>query len=106
MKFSARQLQDLTNWLCYTYVRATLPVGYAPPAYYADRLCERVRCYFNDFYHPDDSRLQAIGQGQNLSADDLEEAKRGEAWFNRYNAGGDNPHGPWNKKLNDTMFWM
>jgi hypothetical protein len=29
-----RQLQDFTNLLCYTYVRATLPVGYVPPIYY------------------------------------------------------------------------
>ncbi|KAF2822157.1 hypothetical protein CC86DRAFT_244022, partial [Ophiobolus disseminans] len=45
MAFSARDIQDLTNWLCATYVRATLPVSYAPPCYYADRLCERARCY-------------------------------------------------------------
>jgi hypothetical protein len=43
--FSADQLQTLTNNLCYTHVRCTLPVGYAPPAYYADQLCERARLY-------------------------------------------------------------
>lgn len=32
-----------THKLCYTYVRATMGVSYAPPAYYADRLCERGR---------------------------------------------------------------
>jgi hypothetical protein len=50
MRFSARDLQDFTNALCSTYVRATLPVSYAPPAYYADRLCERARIYMKEFY--------------------------------------------------------
>jgi eukaryotic translation initiation factor 2C len=39
-----------TNELCYTSVRATVPVSYASPAYYADRLCERGRCYLRDFF--------------------------------------------------------
>jgi eukaryotic translation initiation factor 2C len=33
-------------------VRATLGVSYAAPAYYADRLCERARCYLRDFFSP------------------------------------------------------
>ncbi|OCL01970.1 stem cell self-renewal protein Piwi, partial [Glonium stellatum] len=45
MRFTAQQLQDFTHALCHTYVRATKSVSYAPPAYYADRLCERGRCY-------------------------------------------------------------
>jgi eukaryotic translation initiation factor 2C len=35
--------------LCYTYVRAPVGVSYASPAYYADRLCERGRCYLRSF---------------------------------------------------------
>jgi hypothetical protein len=46
MGLTEQQLQEFTYELCYSYVCATLPVGYAPPAYYADRLCERARCYF------------------------------------------------------------
>ncbi|KAF2648958.1 stem cell self-renewal protein Piwi, partial [Lophiostoma macrostomum CBS 122681] len=42
---SSNAIQDITQRLCYTYVRATLGVSYASPAYYADRLCERGRCY-------------------------------------------------------------
>jgi hypothetical protein len=45
MDFDAAQMQDLTNALCYIYARCCLPVGYAPPAYYADRLCEQARLY-------------------------------------------------------------
>jgi hypothetical protein len=50
INFSPRQLQDFTNILCYSYVRATLPVGYVPATYYADRLCDRARCYLKDAY--------------------------------------------------------
>ncbi|KAF2643953.1 hypothetical protein P280DRAFT_514930 [Massarina eburnea CBS 473.64] len=46
-------LQSFTHNLCYTYVRATLGVSYAPPAYYADRLCERGRCYLRRFFVAD-----------------------------------------------------
>ncbi|KAH3913322.1 hypothetical protein HBH56_101590 [Parastagonospora nodorum] len=48
-----KELQELTWKMCYTYVRATLGVSYAPPAYYSDRLCDRGRAYMRDFYSPD-----------------------------------------------------
>lgn len=38
-----------THELCHTYVRAPVSVSYASPAYYADRLCERGRCYLRNF---------------------------------------------------------
>ncbi|KAF1849347.1 Piwi-domain-containing protein [Cucurbitaria berberidis CBS 394.84] len=47
-----KELQEFTHQLCYTYVRATMGVSYAPPAYYADRLCERGRCYLRPFLAP------------------------------------------------------
>lgn len=53
MGLSDSALQELTHKLCYTYVRATLGVSYAPPAYYADRLCERGRCYLRQWFAPD-----------------------------------------------------
>ncbi|CAI6325792.1 unnamed protein product [Periconia digitata] len=46
-KFGADQLQSLTHNLCYTFARATRAVSICPPAYYADLLCERGRCYIN-----------------------------------------------------------
>jgi eukaryotic translation initiation factor 2C len=42
-----------THNLNHTYVRATLAVSYAAPTYYADRLCERGRCYLRQWYNPD-----------------------------------------------------
>ena len=53
MGLSDSALQELTHKLCYTYVRATLGVSYAPPVYYADRLCERGRCYLRQWFAPD-----------------------------------------------------
>jgi len=38
-------LEALTQSTCYTYGRATKAVGVCTPAYYADVVCERARCY-------------------------------------------------------------
>jgi len=32
-----------------------MSVSYAPPAYYADRLCERGRCYLRQWFSPEKS---------------------------------------------------
>ncbi|KAK2801297.1 hypothetical protein FQN51_005397 [Onygenales sp. PD_10] len=48
----ADQLQALTYNLCYLFGRATRSVSIVPPAYYADILCERGRCYLYDVFHP------------------------------------------------------
>jgi len=41
----ADDLQKLVHNLSYLFARATKAVSYVPPAYYADILCERGRCY-------------------------------------------------------------
>ena len=46
---SVDDLRTMTHELCHTYVRAPVSVSYASPAYYADRLCERGRCYLRNF---------------------------------------------------------
>ncbi|KAF2805607.1 putative RNA interference and gene silencing protein [Mytilinidion resinicola] len=43
-------LEDLTHTMCYLYGRATKAVSLCPPAYYADIVCERARCYLNDVF--------------------------------------------------------
>lgn len=45
MKLTADELQKLVHNLSYLFARATKAVSYVPPAYYADILCERGRCY-------------------------------------------------------------
>ena len=55
--FAARPTNDVqTHNLCHTYVRATTGVSYASPAYYADRLCERGRCYLREWFSPDGAK--------------------------------------------------
>ncbi|KAL1799385.1 hypothetical protein ACET3X_003422 [Alternaria dauci] len=51
---------DLTHQLSYTYVRASCGVSYAPPTYYADRLCERGRIYLRSFLNGNSSALDTI----------------------------------------------
>ncbi len=47
---AADTLEDLTHNLCYLYGRATKAVSICPPAYYADLVCERARCYLSSLF--------------------------------------------------------
>ncbi|KAI0195172.1 ribonuclease H-like domain-containing protein [Xylaria flabelliformis] len=46
----ADELQMTTQCLCYSFGRATKAVSYCTPAYLADILCERGRCYYYELY--------------------------------------------------------
>ncbi|KAI1171254.1 ribonuclease H-like domain-containing protein [Nemania sp. FL0916] len=46
------ELQLLTQRLCYSFGRANKAVSYCTPAYYADILCERGRCYLHQQFNP------------------------------------------------------
>lgn len=46
----ADKLQKITQGLCYMFGRATKAVSYCTPAYYADILCERARCYLHQHF--------------------------------------------------------
>ncbi|KIW69727.1 hypothetical protein PV04_05587 [Phialophora macrospora] len=46
-------LEDLTHNLCYLFGRATKAVSICPPAYYADLVCERARCYLSGVFDPE-----------------------------------------------------
>ncbi|GAW12859.1 hypothetical protein ANO14919_022300 [Xylariales sp. No.14919] len=59
----ADELQMITQSMCYVFGRATKAVSYCTPAYYADILCERARCYLSDVYEtPDNSTIGGGGQ--------------------------------------------
>jgi eukaryotic translation initiation factor 2C len=47
---AADALEDLTHNLCYLFGRATKAVSICPPAYYADLVCERARCYLGRLF--------------------------------------------------------
>jgi len=43
-------LEELTHSMCYLFGRATKAVSICPPAYYADIVCERARCYLSGLF--------------------------------------------------------
>ncbi|KAF2036490.1 Piwi-domain-containing protein [Setomelanomma holmii] len=64
IKLGADQLQSLTHSLCYTFARATRSVSICPPAYYADLLCERGRCYLQGVLKGDGSTTFSASEWQ------------------------------------------
>lgn len=66
----ADELQTLTQSMCYVFGRATKAVSYCTPAYYADILCERARCYLSHvFESPTNSSAgSADGDGSQHNA--------------------------------------
>ncbi|KAH8668088.1 QDE2 protein [Tricladium varicosporioides] len=52
---AADALEELTHNMCHLFGRATKAVSLCPPAYYADLLCTRLRCYLSDYFDPNDS---------------------------------------------------
>ncbi|TDL21938.1 Piwi-domain-containing protein [Rickenella mellea] len=51
-KMTADELQQLTNHISYLWARATKSVSLIPPAYWADQVCERGRCYLHQILPP------------------------------------------------------
>ncbi|KAI0812108.1 putative RNA interference and gene silencing protein [Xylaria sp. FL0064] len=49
---AADTLEDITHNMCYLFGRATKAVSICPPAYYADLVCRRARCYLHKFFDP------------------------------------------------------
>lgn len=47
---AANDLETLTHNMCYLFGRATKAVSICPPAYYADLVCERARCYLSGVF--------------------------------------------------------
>jgi hypothetical protein len=68
-------VEDLTQALCYTFGRATKAVSICTPAYYADILCERARCYLSSVFDtPAQSVAASVAEseaGAGASQDDL-----------------------------------
>ncbi|KAL6691521.1 Piwi domain-containing protein [Trichoderma pleuroticola] len=60
----ADEFQDLTQSMCYAFGRATKAVSYCAPAYYADVLCERSRCYLSTLFEsPSNSESPSMVEG-------------------------------------------
>ena len=67
-------LEDLTHTMCYLFGRATKAVSICPPAYYADLVCERARCYLSGLFDgitPSGTPAQSVlGEGGQPGASD------------------------------------
>jgi len=61
-------LEELTHNICYLYSRATMPVSICPPAYYADIVCERARCYLSGLFDMPTPVQSNVGEGGNPEA--------------------------------------
>ncbi|KAI9766392.1 MAG: hypothetical protein M1839_004912 [Geoglossum umbratile] len=62
----ADALEQLTHNMCYLFGRATKAVSICPPAYYADLVCERARCYLASLFNPEtpaDTPAQSVASG-------------------------------------------
>ncbi|KAK6433892.1 Protein argonaute [Oleoguttula sp. CCFEE 5521] len=92
MKLSARQMQDLTNVLCYTYQRSQSAVSYVTPTYYADHLAERGRAYLK-------SALDVLDA-------DATEGEQSAAIKAAWDRGGGRNGNPWHPNMDDKMFWL
>lgn len=58
---AADVLEDLTHNMCYMFGRATKAVSVCPPAYYADLVCERARCYLSGLFDPSSAGVSSAG---------------------------------------------
>ena len=76
---NADSLQKLVHNLSYLFARATKAVSYVPPAYYADILCERGRCY-----------LQNLLAGRSAHQDQFSDASKGSGGKKGGKKGGGN----------------
>lgn len=96
MGFSESSLHQLTYAFCYNFSHSASSVSYASPAFYADRLCERVMLYLREFFDND----QSI---QDLGNDTMRNSAMEAAW----DRGGQGPgRNPWHQNFNNKMFWM
>jgi hypothetical protein len=90
IKFTADQLQKLTNDISYMFARATKAVSLVSPAYYADLACERGRCYIAELFTALDSTTTSS------TGEEMVMRKAQELWRN----------GVTGRLLKDSMFYL
>ncbi|KAL4943808.1 hypothetical protein BDV06DRAFT_234280 [Aspergillus oleicola] len=73
-KNAADMLEAMTHHMCYLFGRATKAVSICPPAYYADLVCTRARCYLSHAFDPNTpsgSVISGDGGPVNFEASDV-----------------------------------
>ena len=79
--------------MCYMFGRSTTAVSICPPAYYADILCERGRCYIHEVYND---------SGTNITDREKIKAARVTTWKKAVADWGEGIH----PNLKNTMFYL
>ncbi|UJO25254.1 hypothetical protein CLAFUW4_14243 [Fulvia fulva] len=110
MNLTTHQLQMITNSLSWVYATSLTPISMAAPAYYADKLCERGRCYIRPLLlgsHPKRPNIDDVMQGAPQGAN--EDAKKGHVvqYFTGHQEfwPGDGAN-PCATDVKDTMFYI
>ncbi|KAA8894528.1 ribonuclease H-like domain-containing protein [Sphaerosporella brunnea] len=96
--FTADSLQQLTHSICYLFARATKAVSIVPPAYYADILCERGRCYINGLCNTAPGSSSASTAGSTKASD----AEKGQTMAEAKKLWGNGVH----PDVKNTMFYL
>ena len=68
---TADVLEDLTHNMCYMFGRATKAVSICPPAYYADLVCTRARCYLSRIFDATPAASTVGGEGADPNENDV-----------------------------------
>ncbi|CAK1358809.1 unnamed protein product [Cercospora beticola] len=117
MNLTADKLQRITNNLCWIFARALTPISYASPAYYADRLAERGRCYLAPFLSPihparpsEDQLFQSLANARTATIEQkdlhvLAKIKGGSGDPNHPHWVTDGPN-PFKKEIGGTMYYI
>jgi len=71
--FDADELQMLTYYLCYTYVRAMKSVSIPPPVYYADLVAYRARQYLSWGWQNPSETASTVSTASSVSISDLQQ---------------------------------
>ncbi|KAI9646022.1 hypothetical protein NHQ30_005460 [Ciborinia camelliae] len=96
-QYTAREIQETTNKICFTGSRAFNALSVCTPAKYADILCDRLRCYMQPALH----NIYAVTTGQ--APHNLDFYRRNPSiWI----APGQTRTNPWHPNLNDIMFYL
>lgn len=98
IKFTADELQPLTNAVSYMFARATKAVSLVSPAYYADLACERGRCYIHELLMAVDGSAQQSGTGGTATTDEADVVRRARQLWG-------SPKGI-HAAIEDTMFYL
>ena len=88
-------VEDLTHNMCYLFGRATKAVSLCPPAYYADLVCERSRCYLAGEFDSDTTSEITGRSDKSLTPAQKQQIRDAQAAIIQVH-----------NKLKDTMFYI